>query len=241
MPSLEQLQSGIMQAIALGPDHAPTALFRGGRAAALRGLSVHANTISHARLVALEETFPRTRSLLGESPFNRLSRGYVESDGISALPLAAIGREFPKWLLTTGQSDSATRLARFEWAWLQCYHAAEAPAYGLADMAALGEAEIPGLVLACHPASTVVELDATARAALGEEFATSFVLIARPGAEVRLTPVSPTAARLYAAFGLPSAVCNLLAELGEPEGEQALLALIAAGSLIRIEESCSPC
>lgn len=89
MHPLEQVQQSMMQAIALGPDHAPCEFFRDGRAAALRGLSVHANTISHARLVALEETFPRTRSLLGESLFNRLSRGYVECDGIGALRLTA--------------------------------------------------------------------------------------------------------------------------------------------------------
>lgn len=241
MRSLELVQRSMMQAIVFGPGHVPAGLFRGGRVAALRGLPVHANTISHARLVALEETYPRTRSLLGESRFNRLSRSFVESNGIGALPLAAIGRQFPDWLQAMDQSHSAIGLARFEWAWLQSYHAAEAPAFGLSDLVALGEAEISDLALACHPASAIHELDGEALAALEQDFTERFLLITRPDAEVRVAAVSPVAARLHAAFELPSAVCNLLAEWGEPGGEQALLALIAAGALIRIGESCPPC
>lgn len=241
MPSLELVQRGMMQAIALGPDHVPAGLFRGGRVAALRGLPVHANTISHARLVALEETFPRTRSLLGESPFNRLSRRYVEGSGIGALPLAAIGRQFPDWLQAMDQPHSAIGLARFEWAWLQSYHAAEAPAFGLSDLVALGEAEIADLALACHPASEILELDVEARTALELDFTDPFILITRPGAEVRVAAVSPVAARLHAAFARPAAVCNLLGKTGEPDVEPALLALVAAGALIRTEEVCPSC
>src|SRR3546814_16252725 len=68
---LEQRQAAITATLLHGPGHLPADLFAGSDAAVLRGLRVHANTISQARLVALEETFQRTRDYSGEEEFNR--------------------------------------------------------------------------------------------------------------------------------------------------------------------------
>lgn len=245
MSMLERDQAAMMRAIALGPEQVPQGLFRGSRSVALRGLSVHANTISHARLIALEETYPRTRRLLGDGAFNRLSRAFCESRNAGELPLAQIGRDFPAWLDLSGQSGTAGSLARFEWAWLECYHACEASAFGLAELASLAEAEVASLALVCHPASAILTLDIEIREMLGVEFGVNFpspqVLISRPEAEVEVTAISATAARLHAALGRPFAICNLLAEAAEPDAEGSLLALIAAGALVRSVESGPPC
>ncbi len=245
MPALERTQDTMMRAIALGPDHLPEGLFVGMRSNAVRGLSVHANTISHARLIALEETFPRTRRYLGEAAFNRLSRAFCESGHVGSLPLARIGCCFPAWLEDAGQPETALSLARFEWAWLECYHACEATAFGLDDLASLGEAGIARLALVHHPASAAITLDARCRELLAEEFCGQFdaaeVLISRPEAEVDVTSISATAARLHATFVEPQPVCTLLAEAAEPDAEASLLALIAAGALVQTATDCAPC
>lgn len=243
MPPLEQVQRAMMHAIAGGPEQVPGDLFAGGRDSALRGLSVHANTITHARLVALEDTFPHTRAVLGDAAFNALSRGYVDGGGIGRQPLALIGRSFPDWLADHADFGTAAEIARFEWTWLQCYHAAEAPAFGMGELASLGEAAIAELVLGCHPASAVLPLGKAAWALLGGDVAASsgdaHVLIARPDADVRAVPVSIGAARLHAALSTPLPICNLLAESAEPGLQDALLALIAQGALVRImEDAC---
>src|SRR3546814_14023377 len=75
-------------------------------------------------LVALEETFPRTRDYLGEEEFNRLSRCFVEEGGAQRRSLSDIGAGFADWLADPRAAD----LARVEWAWLESYHAADAPA-----------------------------------------------------------------------------------------------------------------
>ncbi|MFM5955377.1 MAG: putative DNA-binding domain-containing protein [Novosphingobium sp.] len=245
MPALEWAQETVMRAIALGPDHMPEGLFTGMRSNAVRGLSVHANTISHARLIALEETFPRTRRYLGEAEFNRLSRAFCESGHAGSQPLARIGCRFPAWLDHAGQSGTAGSLARFEWTWLECYHACEATAFGMDELASLSEAEIAMLALARHPASAVVTLDADGRELLVEEFAGEFdsteVLISRPEAEIEVTSISATAARLHATFVKPQPVCTVLAEAAEPDAEAALLGLIAAGALVQSVEGRTPC
>lgn len=245
MPALERTQDTMMRAIALGPDHMPEGLFHGMRKKAVRGLSVHANTISHARLIALEETFPRTRRNLGEAAFNRLSRAFCESGHVGALPLARIGCRFPAWLEDAGQPETALSLARFEWAWLECYHACEATAFGLDDLASLGEAGVARLALVHHPASAAITLDAGCCELLAEEFGGQFdaaeVLISRPEAEVEVTAISATAARLHATFVKPLSVCTVLAEAAEHDAEAALLALIAAGALAQTAMGNSPC
>ena len=88
---LERQQAAIAATLLRGPAQLPADLFAGGDAAVMRGLRVHANTISHARLVALEETFPRTRDYLGEKEFNRLSRLFVDEGGAENRSLNDIG------------------------------------------------------------------------------------------------------------------------------------------------------
>lgn len=238
MLALELVQQAMMRAIALGPDHMLDNLFTRGRARSLWGLAVHANTISHARLVALEDTFPRTRQLLGEAAFNVLSRSFLEA-GAGSLPLVQIGRDFPEWLATRNQAAGAIDLARFEWAWLQCYHAAEAVALSLPELARLGPEGIARLVLTRHPASAALDLHTDARSLIEAETGTPLpfpcVLLARPEAEVRTASATPAMVRLYDTFGVPLPVCNLLAQSPEPAMQEALLALVAAGALIRAE------
>ncbi len=149
---LEALQQSMIAAIDLGPDYVVDSAFLGGRAAALRGLAVHANTISHARLVAIEETFPRTRESLGEERFNALSQTYLDRPRVAAEAHSAIGRHLPAFLGEAGYDDSAA-LAAFEWAWLEAYHAAEAEALALSGLAGLSEEELLQTCLALHPAA----------------------------------------------------------------------------------------
>ena len=107
-------QAAVAATLLHGPQHLPTGLFAGTEAAVLRGLRVHANTISHARLVALEETFPRLREHLGAADFNRLSRAFVEAGGAERRALGDIGAGFADWL----GDPLAADIARAEWAWL---------------------------------------------------------------------------------------------------------------------------
>lgn len=228
----DETQAAIAATLLDGPRHLPAGLFAGGDAAVLRGLRVHANTISHARLVALEDSFPRCRALLGEEKFNRLSRAFVEAGGARHRPLAHIGAGFPGWLERRAGRRAAD-LARIEWAWLESYHAAEAPALTLAGLAGIGEAALLALPVRRHPAVRVVALASdAARLADADLGPARRLLVARPEAEVRLHAIDAAdAAALAAAEGVP--LGNLIALLAEdhPEGGAAIAALIAAGAL----------
>jgi len=233
---LEELQRSIIAAIDHGPDHVTEAAYLGGRAAALRGFSVHANTISHARLVAIEETYPRTRTRLGHSDFNSLSRRYVELPEAASEPPASIGKHFPPFLADAGQTEAAA-LADFEWAWLEAYHGAEAAALELAGLAGLTQDELLQTIVARHPAARLavaVRDDDLASEVPGLADA-SAILVSRPHADVVAGPATALMALQFNLLTEPQPVCNLLECGDELEGEdslQALFAMLQAGALV---------
>ncbi|HWV61919.1 MAG TPA: DNA-binding domain-containing protein [Sphingopyxis sp.] len=231
---LEQGQAAIAATLLRGPGHLPPDLFIGSDAAVLRGLRVHANTISHARLIALEETFPRTRDYLGEGEFNLLSRRFVDEGGAGRRSLNAIGGGFADWLADPRAAD----LARSEWAWLESYHAADAPALALTDLIGLGETELLALPVRRHPAVRIVALTGDAAPLVDPAFAadTRVLLVTRPDADVRLCGAEPSDATALDMAENIVPVGNLIAHLAEqhPDGGAAIAALIEAGAFERV-------
>lgn len=231
---LERTQAAIAATLLHGPCHLPSGLFAGSDTAVLRGLRVHANTISHARLVALEDSFPRTRAFLGEAEFNRLSREFVGSGGARDRSLTGIGAGFPDWLGETLAAD----LARVEWAWLESYHAGDASPLLLADLAALDEQRLLDLSVRRHPAARVLRLQHKAAPLVDPAFqpGVEWLLITRPDAAVRLFAIEAADA---AALGFAQASCplgNLIAHLAETHwgGGAAIAALIGAGAFEKV-------
>lgn len=227
-------QAAIAATLLHGPDHLPAALFAGDDAAVLRGLRVHANTISHARLVALEETFPHTRDYLGEREFNRLSRMFVEGGGAAHRALSDIGAAFPFWL----GDPLAADMARVEWAWLESYNAAEADALRLAHLAGGDASALLGQLVRVHPAARTVRLASNAAPLVDPALApdVTALLVTRPDADVRLFPLHDAAVAALDLAKEISPLGNLLAHLAEhhPDGGTAIAALIDAGAFERL-------
>ena len=146
MPSLSEAQRNFVATINDGPDALDATLFSGSPERIILGLKAHANTISHARLVALEQSFPLTRVEVGEVLFNALSREYVETAEAKACDLAHIGRHFAKFFSHSlpssseeGHNAAICDLAKIEWAWLESYHAADTSSLSLETIGALAE------------------------------------------------------------------------------------------------------
>jgi hypothetical protein len=228
-------QAAVAATLLHGPRHLPSGLFAGTEAAVLRGLRVHANTISHARLVALEETFPRLRDHLGAAEFNRLSRVFVEAGGAERRPLADIGAGFADWL----DDPLAADIARVEWAWLESYHAADAAALRLADLAGCDEAALLATRVRRHPAARILLLATGAAPHLDAAFAadTAAILLTRPEAEVRSFAAHPADAAAIDSAANIVPLGNLIALLSEnhPGGGAAIAALIDAGAFEKVD------
>jgi len=238
---LEGGHSAMMQALDHGPAYLPEGLFAGSPERVLAGMKVHANTISHARLMALEDTYPRTRAMLGPERFNAHSRLFVAAPGVTAAALAAIGAGFGAFLTEAGESAGVADLARFEWLWLQAYHAADAAPLALEELTAVAPEALLEYTLARHPAACAGRFAPLVHDLIGAEVPglgqADGILIARPHADVLISPASA----LMAAAENPLTIGNLLAQMIEtPDDEaaqvdaimQSLAALINAGALI---------
>ncbi|MGE4304566.1 MAG: putative DNA-binding domain-containing protein [Novosphingobium sp.] len=248
MFALEQVQAAMMQALDHGPGFLPDHLFEGTHARILAGMKVHANTISHARLVALEDTFPRVLALLGHARFNEHSRLYLEQPGVTAKTLQGIGKAFPAWLATCGETCAAVDLARFEWLWLEAYHAEDGMPLRLADLAGLDELALLEVAIAAHPSAVIDTFDHSVHEAIGKEApglaAAPAILIVRPEADVLVSPASAAMRAIFAELEDSQIIGNLLGRFSEPDCKDrlssddfmaALIALLEAGALIRAD------
>ena len=243
MLALHKPQTAMRDTLAFGPSVCPPHLFGGDVAEVVRGLKVHANTISHARLTSLEASFPRARDWIGDAPFNDLSRRFIEGGGGIAVPLAQIGFDFPDWLVVQGQDETLVALARFEVLWLRSYHAADAMALTItafadkivADILAINVARHPAAVLAVNQASLDVTLG------LGRLSGVPALLISRPEADVVITPLPSLQSSLFQAIAAPISIGAMLEAASQDTNEDdlfsALIGLINAGALICEGES----
>ncbi|WOE76234.1 HvfC/BufC family peptide modification chaperone [Alterisphingorhabdus coralli] len=240
-PDYSAAQRDFMTVLQRGPGAFPDGVFAGRPERALLGLKAHANTISHARLVALEDTYPKTRERLGDEAFNQLSRAFVERDEVMTRDMNSIGEAFGDYLAAHGVDEASTDLARIEWAWLQSYHAAEAECLTMQDVAGLDEQELLDLPLQWHPSLHYVPLSAPLAPELGPGFESeapvTAMLLARPEAEVLLHPHHAEAAVIFAIAKKSIRMRNFLEAACEQFSENSALeqifALVGAGALRR--------
>lgn len=246
MPWLEEGQEAMMRALDHGPAHLPNGLFAGSVDRVLAGMKVHANTISHARLIALEDTYPRTRDHLGHGRFNQHSRLFLQQPGVSGRSLAMIGAGFDRFLARHGEGEGPAALARFEWLWLQSYHAAEAEVLTLEELTCLAPEALLEQSLASHPAAFAARFHPLVPELIGTEIpglaSAQAILIARPEAKVLISPATTVMVDLLNAAEISCTIGNLLEPFAEQADDgksavdgimQALVSLINAGALIR--------
>lgn len=242
MPSLLEAQRNFVATINEGPSALDPKLFVGDLDRIVLGLKAHANTISHARLVALEQSFPMLHLELGDGAFNLLSREYVESGAARALDLNDIGKGFVAFLERCEIAAALIDFAAIEWAWLESFHAADAVPIGLGQLAGFDETRLLDYEVALHPAVRLRRLQAPLAQSLAElaiDGNPASILIARPEAEVRLLALDTVATLLIDKMSLPTSIGNLLS-LACEHGHEAdpigpVLNLIGAGALIAME------
>lgn len=195
------------RALELGPDYCPPDLFAGTVHAIVSALMVHSATITDGRRSALAETYPRTRQLVGDRDFDSLVERHLKDEAVLGRPLSSIGSGFPE-LLTGAARD----LARIEWAWLESYGAAHAPALTLGDLAGITAPAAVALKVALHPAARLVTgLNGSPPVRFDEvAIRTGAVLLTRPGSDVQVTEASSAVADLVQLLEVPRKLGKLL-------------------------------
>ena len=239
MLSLKAAQANFIATINDGPDALDISLFDGPIDRVILGLKAHANTINHARLVALEQTFPLLRQAFGDEQFNQLSRAYVDTPEARACDANGISKPFSDFLKLALTDQSIAELATIEWAWYESYHAVEAVPLSLCDLGAYDEASLLVLPVGLHPSARLTEVWHPLATSLGELEGTQpfAILTLRPEAEVRLHPIEALeAAIVQAAQHKNATLGNLLAvaieQVSNTDPSGPVMRLISIGALV---------
>ena len=192
-------------AAALGePSLAPPAMTR-GRLGTTDGhrFSVYRNNVAVGLIGALEARYPVSRRFAGDDLFRAMARAFVRSHKPRSPVMIAYGEDFPEFVAAWEGTDARLAdVARLENAWVEAYHAADAAAATLGDLAELRPDCLPEARIAFHPAARILRFStpaasiwASAQGCAGaaepiRDIAED-VLVTRPDADVRVRILPP--------------------------------------------------
>ena len=185
------------------PAASPPATTRGRLGAPdARRFSVYRNNVAVGLIGALEARYPASRRIAGEM-FRAMARAFVQAAKPRSPVMIAYGVEFPDFLAACdGVEPCLPDVARLENAWVEAYHAEDAAAATVAELAAQSPDCLPGARIAFHPAARLLRF-ATPAASIwasaqeGAEPAASKragaedALIIRPDCDVRVRVLPP--------------------------------------------------
>ncbi len=172
-------------------------------------------------IACLTEDFPTVRALTGDAAFDALCRSYLEAFPPAHFMLRELGRNFAEFLARAQGDALLAEVARVEWAFIDAFDAAEAPALDPAAIAAATDDDWPLSRIRLHPSITLLDLSWPADA-LREEHARGEP-VSRPERSPRRLVVHRRARQLYAEH--------------EPESAFAVLVALAAGATL--EAACA--
>jgi len=174
---------------------------RRGEADATR-FAVYRNNVMVGLTRTLEKRFPVVTRLVGEDFFAGMARAYVRTELPRSPVMFEYGDSFADFI--AGHAPAAgvrylADVARVEAAWTRAYHAEDAAALAVADLAAIPAEDLGATTLVRHPAAELVRSPHPAGSIWGahqvetveqpRDWNAEAVLIIRPAMDVSVTVV----------------------------------------------------
>ena len=199
-------------AAALADPAAPPPAVTHGRLGApdARRFSVYRNNVAVGLIGALEARYPVSRRILGADLFHAMAHAFAIRHPPRSPVMIAYGADFPEFLEThkqaldplAGDLANVAEVARLESAWVEAYHAEDAPVVTVDVLGTLSPAAMPRTRVEFHPAAFLLRFAAPAASIwaahqggaqtsaplgrLGED-----ALITRPGPDVLVRVLPP--------------------------------------------------
>ena len=120
---------------------------------------VYRNNVTLGLMRALQANFPAIRRLVGAEFFDAMAVDYVRAHPPQSRLLFEFGAHLPEFLHAAPALQAYSYLpdvARFEWAWLQSFHEADAPVLDAENLTNAINANPDALYLAMHPAARLL-------------------------------------------------------------------------------------
>jgi hypothetical protein len=123
-------------------------------------------------------------------------------------------------------------IAHAEWLWLQAYHAADAPAFLLSDIAALSPDALLATPVLRHPAAHILPAPIGLATAFGLKStgtgSDAYLLITRPDVDVMVDILSKASATILALLDSPQPLSDVLEATADRHPDVDILALCIA-------------
>ena len=127
--------------------------------AAIKRYNVYRNNVTVSLIGALAATYPAVQRITGVEFFRAMARFHVRATPPTSPLLFEYGREFPAFIERYEHARDMPWLAdtaRIERAWLDAYHAADAPPLSADALATVPSDRLADLVFTAHPAACIV-------------------------------------------------------------------------------------
>lgn len=147
----------------LAPGRPTPALVAGPNGkAAVKRFNVYRNNVTVSLIEALAATFPATERITGEAFFRAMARFHVRETPPTSPLLFEYGRDFPGFIARYEYAKSMPWLAdvaTIERAWLDAYHAADAPVLPPSALSLIAPEQLGNVAFDPHPATRLVRSD----------------------------------------------------------------------------------
>lgn len=152
--------AGQFSAALLVPDAPAPDLVTGPRGKrAEKRYNVYRNNVTVSLIAALSSIFPAVERITGADFFRAMARFHVRATPPSSPLLFEYGRDFPDFIDRYEYAQDMPWLsdvARIERAWLDAYHAADAPALSATALAAVPQEDLGAVTFRPHPATRML-------------------------------------------------------------------------------------
>jgi hypothetical protein len=176
-----------------------------------RRFSVYRNNVAVGLIGALEARYPVSRRIVGDDLFRAMARAFAGARKPRSPVMIAYGEEFPEfvaaYVASLGAGPNLAHLAdvgRLENAWVEAYHAEDAPVATVGDLSKLSPDQLPGMRIEFHAAARLLRFVTPAASiwashqrgaepAAPNRWIGEDALITRPGCDVRARILPPLA------------------------------------------------
>lgn len=214
---------------------------------AVKRFNVYRNNVTVGLIGALADTFPAVLRLVGEPFFEAMARVYVQKEPPSSPLLFRYGAGFADFLERFEPAQHLPYLpdvARLERAWLDAYHAADAPMLDPQVLGIVAPEALPEQRFLVHPATRVLRSDFAAVSIFSANRLSDDVpaidpavpedgVITRRDTDVEIRHLPPGAAMFFTALiegqTLGSAAERATAEAEDFDLASAIRAMLEAG------------
>ena len=219
-----------------------------------RRFAVYRNNVAVGLIGALEARYPVSRRLAGDELFRAMARAFVGAHKPRTPVMIAYGGEFPEFAaayLAGAEVGSGLAtlpdVARLESAWVEAYHAEDASAATVIELATLTPDCLPGTRIVFHPAARLLRFATPAASVwasaqssdqpaaptggIGED-----ALIIRPDCDVRVRVLPPLGFDFALSLREGATLIEALTALGEPAFDFGahLVGLVESGAVASI-------